>query len=244
MRLPSIVKGLIQVCKKVAYRGNNFYCPICKASYIRFLPYGAPLRENARCPVCGALERHRLLWESLGHPKVTGQIQSSNGGRLLHVAPETCIAKLLSKNYQYVSVDMWASGVDVHSDITAFCFPDECFDAIICNHVLEHVPADRKALSELYRVLKQGGWASIQVPMMKGKTYEDLSVVDPDERVRLFGQSDHVRQYGDDFRDRLREAGFDVLEFKKEDFLDHQALERLSVDCEESVILVRKLSKV
>jgi ubiquinone/menaquinone biosynthesis C-methylase UbiE len=125
-------------------------------------------------------------------------------------------------------------------DITALCFPSECFDVIVCNHVLEHVPEDRKALSELHRVLKKGGWGSIQVPIKGKETQEDLSVIDPAERERRYGQFDHVRQYGEDFRDRLQEAGFDVLELRKGELLDSAALERLSVDCEQSVMLVRK----
>jgi len=157
------------------------------------------------------------------------------------MAPESCLTKELRKHYEYVSVDMYSPEVQTKTDITALCFSDECFDAIICNHVLEHVPDDRKAMSELYRVLKHGGWGSIQVPIEGERTLEDPAVIDPVERERLYGQSDHVRQYGEDFRERLQEAGFDVLELKKEDLLDPAALKRLSVACENSVMLVRKL---
>ena len=219
-------------------RGSLYYCPLCQTSYSKFLSAGTPPRPNSRCPGCDSLERHRLLWVSLDHLQTQGAL--SKGGRLLHVAPESSLAKELRKDYEYMSVDISAPGVQAKTDITALCFSDECFDAIICNHVLEHVPNDRKALSELYRVLKHGGWGSIQVPMRKGETQEDPAVIDPVERERLYGQADHVRRYGEDFRERLQTAGFDVFELRKEDLLDPIALERLSVACEESVMLVRK----
>lgn len=199
---------------------------------------GTPPRPNARCPGCDSLERHRLLWVGMEYLQTQGTF--GKGGRLLHIAPESCLSKELSKNYEYVSVDMYAPEVQTKADITALCFPDECFDAIICNHVLEHVPDDRKAISELYRVLKHGGWGSIQVPIKGGITLEDRAVVDPAERERLYGQSDHVRQYGADFNDRLRCAGFSVLELRKDALLEPVEIERLSVKCEESVIFVLK----
>lgn len=242
MQISLLLKRLIQGFRKVVLQGSKFYCPLCNAGYSRFLVTGMQHRPNARCPGCGSLERHRLLWVAMEYLWKQNKLMSS--GRLLHFAPEQCLRRKFGSSYDYVSVDMFTDNVQVKTDITALCFPDNTFDVIICNHVLEHVPADRAALAELYRVLKHGGWGSIQVPMEKGETREDLSIVDPEERERLYGQSDHVRQYGDDFRDRLREAGFEVLEFKKEDVLDTQALARLSVDCEESVILVRKLSRV
>lgn len=127
-------------------------------------------------------------------------------------------------------------------NVSELTFPSETFDVVICNHVLEHVPDDRKALSELYRVLKKGGWGSIQVPMKDEITFEDLAITDPRERDRLFGQDDHVRQYGLDYLDRLREAGFEVLVFKKSEIESPEELERLSVSIENEVVLVLKPS--
>lgn len=238
MQITYLVRSLIQVLRKAIFRGDQYYCPLCRASYSKFLSMGTPPKPNARCPGCGSLERHRLLWVGMDYLQTQGVL--GKGGRLLHMAPEGCLMKELRKNYEYVSVDMYASEVQAKADITALCFSDKYFDAIICNHVLEHVPDDRKAISELYRVLKHGGWGSIQVPIKAERTLEDTSVTDPVERERLYGQSDHVRQYGEDFRGRLQEAGFDVLELKKEKLLDPVALERLSVACEKSVMLVRK----
>jgi ubiquinone/menaquinone biosynthesis C-methylase UbiE len=137
---------------------------------------------------------------------------------------------------------MGAMTVQVQTDVTQLCFSDNCFDVVICNHVLEHVPEDGKALSEIYRVLKPGGWASLQVPIVGDHTHEDLTIRDPSTRTRLYGQSDHVRQYGTDFANRIKAAGFDALVLNKSSFLTPTELNRLSVQCEESVILGLKPS--
>ena len=238
MQVTHFLIALIEKIRIAALRAGPYYCPICQRSYSRFLSMGTPPRPHSRCPGCNSLERHRLLWVSLARLQAQGVL--SKGGRLLHIAPEACLAKILRKDFEYVSVDICAPEAQIRTDIGALCFSDQCFDAIICNHVLEHVPDDRRALSELHRVLKQGGWGSIQVPMKGDETQENPAVIDPAERQRLYGQADHVRQYGDDFRARLREAGFDVIELQKKDILDPIELERLSVACEKSVILVRK----
>jgi len=159
---------------------------------------------------------------------------------MLHVAPEPCLAQKFKREYDYISVDLDGEKAMMAMDVTALTFSDESFDAIVCNHVLEHIPDDRRAIREFYRVLKSGGWASIQVPIRGEVTQEDLSVTDPKERLRLYGQEDHVRYYGRDFCDRLKGAGFDVYEIKKESLLADNALQRLSVDVELGVVLVMK----
>ncbi|WP_206732452.1 class I SAM-dependent methyltransferase [Janthinobacterium sp. 17J80-10] len=160
---------------------------------------------------------------------------------MLHVAPEACLTKNWKILYKdYVTVDLFAQNVKVRADVTELCFPNACFDAIVCNHVLEHVPDDAKALAELYRSLKPGGWGSIQVPVLGEITQEDASVTDPAERLLKFGQSDHVRQYGADFKQRLEQAGFIVLEISKTEFLDSEAGQRISAECENGVTLVIK----
>jgi SAM-dependent methyltransferase len=223
------------VAGKLMLRGKSYYCPICQTSYSLFLRMGTPPRLNARCPGCGSLERHRLLWTGLEHLYKRGVLKL--GGRLLHVAPEACIAKRLREYCECISADMGAMNVQVRTDVTQLCFSDNCFDIVICNHVLEHVPEDGKALSEIYRVLKPGGWASLQVPLVGDHTQEDLSIRDPLTRTRLYGQSDHVRQYGTDFANRIKAAGFDALVLNKGSFLTPTELNRLSVQCEETVIL-------
>jgi len=159
----------------------------------------------------------------------------------LHVAPESCLAEKFKKEYGYLSIDLDGKKAMMAMDLTAMTFEDESFDAIVCNHVLEHIPDDKKAMKELFRVLKPDGWASIQVPIKGDITQEDLSVTDPKERRRLYGQEDHVRYYGYDFTDRLKEAGFDVLLIPKSDLLEPDEQARMSLDLENEVILCRKI---
>jgi SAM-dependent methyltransferase len=132
--------------------------------------------------------------------------------KLLHVAPEPRLSKLLSSlpGVDYLSGDIRQGAAMVEMDITDIQYPEGAFDVVYCSHVLEHVVDDRKAMREFFRVLRPGGWAVLQVPIGRETTFEDFSVVDPADRKRVFGQSDHVRIYGLDYPDRLREAGFDV----------------------------------
>jgi len=133
--------------------------------------------------------------------------------KMLHVAPERCFESRLKKYFEpgnYVTADLLNPRAMVKMDITDIQYPNGYFDIIFCSHVLEHVQDHKKALTEFYRVLKQGGWAILNVPINAPRTFEDPSVVDPAERLKLFGQEDHVRRYGPDYIDRLREAGFKV----------------------------------
>lgn len=211
-----------------------FFCPICRKRFHRFLPFGVEPRPNAQCPGCGSLERHRLLWLAL---ESLGLIPAVAGRRLLHIAPEKCLATHFRRAFEYISVDLEGSRAMMRMDITSLRFPDDHFDAVVCNHVLEHVADDRAALAELWRVLKPGGWASIQVPMTGETTLEDPSVTEPLERERRFGQHDHVRSYGVDFRCRLEQVGFDVTILPKNELADRELLDRISVACEDAVWL-------
>jgi SAM-dependent methyltransferase len=131
---------------------------------------------------------------------------------MLHVAPEPSLEPRLQQRLGggYLTADLLNPKAMVKMDITSIDYPDQSFDVIYCSHVLEHVPDDRKAMQEFYRTLSDDGWAILLVPIAADKTFEDPAVVDPVERLRVFGQSDHVRIYGRDFADRLREAGFFV----------------------------------
>ncbi len=209
-------------------------------------------------PCRSAILEIESIWH--GHPaKLTGRIArvrsmalvSTNMGSMFrvmglkstrtNVTPEPVLAKKFEQRFgQYISIDLDGERAMEAMDVTALAFADRCFDAIVCNHVLEHVLDDRTAIAELYRLLKPGGWGSIQVPMRGDVTHEDPGVTDPQERRRRYGQDDHVRQYGSDFMDRLRDAGFEVLILSKQGLLDPEMLERVSVACENEVVLVTK----
>jgi predicted SAM-dependent methyltransferase len=162
---------------------------------------------------------------------------------MLHIAPEPYMRIIFEENssVEYKSGDLqneWRSSEKI--DITDIQYPDNAFDVIYCSHVLEHVPEDRKAMNELYRVLTPGGWAVLQVPISGEETYEDPSVTDPEERRRLFGSRDHVRQYGRDYKDRLRAAGFVVREYLASDVVGEENLETMGVIEDESVFYCTK----
>ncbi len=187
--------------------GGKYYCPVCESNVRRFDPAGDPPRANARCPVCGSLERPRLDWQLL--TKRTDLFDGSPK-TMLHVAPEKFLEARFRriKNLDYRSADLNSSKAMVQMDITNINYPDNTFSVIYCSHVLEHIPNDRKAMAELHRVLKQDGWAVLQVPITAEKTYEDPAITEPEERKKHFGQWDHVRRCGPDYIDRMISAGF------------------------------------
>jgi hypothetical protein len=193
-----------------AYAGDTVRCTCCERSFRRFRPYARGRGDVVpMCPACGSLPRHRVDWLFLRE-----RIDSDRPLRLLHVAPEPGIRQSLQalRNVEYVSADLNSAQAMAHFDVQAIPLTDESLDAIVCNHVLEHVDDDRKAMAEFLRVLRPGGWALLQVPFDEqlSTTFEDPSVTDPRERERLFGQHDHVRLYGRDYPDRLRDTGFVV----------------------------------
>jgi Methyltransferase domain len=173
-----------------------------------FGPYGWPMRPEAQCPKCGSLERHRLFkfWFDSHENQITDR-------RLLHFAPEATISALLRPlAAEYVTADI-SPGADLRIDIEDMALPNDRFDVIVCSHVLEHVN-DRAALAEMKRVLAPNGLALLMIPIIEGwpTTYEDPSVSDRRGRAVHYGQEDHVRYFGADFRDRVRRAGFALAE--------------------------------
>lgn len=193
------------------FKGDKFTDPIDGKSYRKFLPYGyGKQRENALSPGTLSLERHRQMWLYLQNETnfFTKKL------KVLHIAPEQEFLRRFKKmkNLDYTSADLFSPIVDVKADILDLPFDDETFDVIICNHVLEHIVDDRKAMSELFRIMKKRGWGILQVPMKNSleKTYEDFTITDPKERQKHFGQYDHVRWYGMDYFDRLKSVGFEV----------------------------------
>jgi len=194
------------------YKGHNVKCPVCEHEFRKFLPYGNKGEDNRLCPYCLTLERHRLLWLYL---KEKTRVFTARL-KVLHIAPEQPFLKRFRnmENLDYYTADLVSPIADIKMDIQNMPLEDESFDVVICNHVLEHVDDDIKAMSEIYRVLRKGGWAILQVPINyeREKTFEDKTITDPKERERLFGQYDHVREYGKDYPERLRSVGFKVIE--------------------------------
>jgi len=194
------------------------FCPVCGRSSPFFRPFGVVPRPDAQCIHCRALERHRLLWVFVS---IRTDLFDGSPKRMLHVAPERCLEARFRERLDgsYVTADLLNSRAMVKVDVTDIQFPDESFDVIYCSHVLEHVVDDRKAMREFHRVLKTGGWAILLVPITVERTYEDPSIVDRQARLQAFGQEDHVRRYGVDYVDRLRDAGFSVQTIKASEFI-------------------------
>ena len=214
---------------QIKYFGDEVECPFCKKSFSRFMPTGVLERPfwssteglkllkdplinvaNAQCPKCGCGERQRLLYFYLLQELDFFKIKSI---KVLDVAPDDFLYnKVFSKmNIDYISIDIKNSRRPSQiMDVTKLTFEDNIFDSIICNHVLEHIPEDTKAMEELYRVLKPGGWAILQVPIWAFKTVEKSGVTSSEEYLKHYGHSDHVRRYGFDYVDRLIKSGFVV----------------------------------
>jgi hypothetical protein len=240
---------------KLYYFGFKYKCPLCQSTLRRFIPYGMTLavleekqvvgggvRQNGWCPVCHSTDRERL---------VTLWLQNESGlfGRslkLLHVAPEAGLQSILQKqkNIDYLTADLFSDSVMVKMDIMDIQYPNNYFDAIICNHVLEHVISDKKALLELFRVLKPTGWAILQVPisLTLQKTYEDPSINTPIERARCYGQDDHLRLFARDYAQKLLEAGFklDIFDWTTKLGLFGGKTNKFGLNEKEKLYVVRK----
>ena len=226
----------------VFYYGNSVECPIDGRTYRKFLPYGRlQSRPNALCPSSLSLERHRLMWLFLKNKTnfFTDNI------KLLHIAPELCFMKIFEemKNVEYITGDIESPLAKVKMDVHQIPFDDNSLDVVFCNHVMEHLDDDIKAMSEINRVLKPGGWAIIQSPvyLYLEKTLEDPSVTDPLEKERLFGQNDHMRKYGKDYSDRLRRGGFKVTEDNYLDELAEEVRTRYALPDEEIIYFCEKM---
>jgi len=222
------------------YYGNKYECPICGGKFRKFLPYGNQGEDNRLCPKCLSLERHRLLWLYLKNK--TDFFTSYY--KVLHIAPEQTFYYRFKKmdNIEYITADLKSPLAKVKMDITKMPFEDNSFDIIICNHVLEHIDNDEIALSEIYRVLNDKGWAILQVPIDKSRnvTFEDKSIIDPTLREKLFGQHDHVRIYGLDYSNRLKNAGFFVLVDDYINTIDKTIIARYRLPYDESIYVVYK----
>jgi predicted SAM-dependent methyltransferase len=199
-------------CRALLYRGERYRCPCCGWTLRAFTHGGLSFRIRPRgyCPRCNAKARHRRDWLFLNERTNL----FTEPLRLLHVAPWYSLSRLLTKipSIDFVGIDIEdRPHVSHRADVTDLPFDSDTFDAIICIHVLEHVEADRMAMSEMFRVLRPGGWALISVPIdLSRTTYEDPAIVSPGQRRIHFGEAGHVRLYGVDLGDRLKQAGFSV----------------------------------
>lgn len=200
--------------------GDAVSCPLCDGRFAGFLPAGErhPIferhdfvagghRPNVRCPRCDSRERERLLRRFLDEPAQAPLLNAS--ASILHFAPERRLETFFRGTAaSYVTADLDGAGVDRRIDVTDIPFAAATFDLVVCNHVLEHVPDDRRALEEIGRVLKPDGVAVVQVPRAVDleTTYEDPGKRTEAERIEAFGQFDHVRIYGRDYAQRLSAA--------------------------------------
>lgn len=237
IRLSYVVRPLLAFFLK----GHTYTDPIDGQSFRSFLPYGyGNQRNNVLSPSTLSLERHRLLWLYLKSETDF----FTKPFKVLHFAPEQCFLKRFKdlNNLDYTTTDLESPIADIKADICNLPFNDNSYDIIFCNHVLEHIPDDTKAMQELYRVLKPGGIGVFQIPqdLNREKTFEDDSITDKKERAKIFGQYDHVRIYGRDYFDKLRSIGFKVDEMDYTATLSSQEITKYCLAQGEIIPIVSK----
>lgn len=226
----------------LVYVGRGRKCPMCGAKRRKFLPYGyVTSREDALCPRCLSLERHRMIWLWLErHSDLFASHPT-----LLHIAPEVSLMRHFRRHYKgyegYITADLESPLADMHFDVQHIPLEERSVDVVICNHLFEHVADDKLAMGELYRVMRPGGWGIMLVPEDRSRatTFEDDTITDAKERTRLFGQYDHRRVYGRDYDDRLREAGFEVERIAVVDLLSENE-RKLYATGNDDIVVVRK----
>lgn len=199
------------------------YCPICKNNSV-FLPCGVSPRPHAQCPHCGSLERHRHFFPTYQNIF----LENTQNIKLLHTAPEKCIASSImeAKHIEYYPIDLFPHRYNWlpcgRGDVTDLCFKDDFFDVIISNHVMEHIIDDEKFMSEMLRVLKTGGILLLNFPIFMDlqETFHDPNIVSPEDREKYYGQDDHVRKYGSDIIEKLKNKyNAEYTQFENNDIL-------------------------
>lgn len=203
---PALLKSeqFFRFILSVFYLGKKVHCLVCENSFSRFIEHG----EDLMCPRCGSLARQRRLWSFIEHENI---IQPTD--KILHFSPARVLQKMFRRLYPcYITSDFANEfPADKHYDITQISASDSSFDIIVCYHVLEHIPDDKKAMHELYRTVKTGGSVIIQTPFKEGAIYEDSTINTPELREEHFGQQDHVRIYSaEGLKVRLENVGFKV----------------------------------
>ncbi len=236
---PGEMLEAIGLARSLPLLGNRFICPCCGWSFRKFLPYGTEKRPDVWCPKCFSFKRHRLIWLYL--KEKTNLF--SDKLKMLHIAPEFSFKKKFIKipNLEYVAADLKSPLANVKMDITDIPYGDDSFDVIICSHVLEHIPNDQKAMKELFRVLKNGGWAILQSalnPLWK-YTVEAEELTPADERTSILGK-DHKRKYGLDYKEKLERAGFKVKIENFAEELGQDLIRKYALDAAEKIYLCLK----
>lgn len=255
------IRGTYQKVLGIIYKGKNYHCPYCHHTFKKMLPDGEQLnviskyqiigggyRENCTCPRCYSKDRDRLIHLYL--EKRTSVFTIPH--RVLHIAPEAWLKELFQslKHIHYTNGVKDAESMGYYYDrrtrdldITDLEMKDNFYDIVVCNHVMEHIPNDIKAMKEIFRVLKPGGWAILQVPYspVLEKTFEDDSIVAPDQRAEFFGQFDHVRIYGKDYIQRLELAGYKVELFNpKNEIWGQEYITKYALNPKEDLFIAHK----
>lgn len=227
----------------ILYRGTNVECPVCERKFSKFLSYGSNVahRENVLCPYDLTLERHRLIYLYL---KQESNFFTAENLAVLHMAPEQCFIGIFKKqsNLEYVTADIESPIAELHFDLHNIPLEENRFDVVFCNHVMEHVEDPIQCMKELYRVMKKGAWAIMQVPQdfTRDKTYEDANIIDPKEREQHFWQKDHLRLFGKDYPQWLEKAGFIVDEFDLTKHFDINEINRFRLMQGEILYIAKK----
>lgn len=236
-----LVRELRGYFKHFFYTGNQVLCPCCDKKSRKFLPFAKRAPNVKCCPRCGSHDRHRLMLLFLKNKTDIFNVQK----KVIHFAPEYFLTKKLMKhdNIEYISADLTSSLAMVKFDITDIPYKDNLFDVILCSHVLEHVQDDSKAMHELYRILKPTGWAILQVPIDKARqiTFEDPKITSLEDRLRFYGEPDHMRFYGLDYKMKLEKAGFHVYvdDYVKE--FDNKLIKQYGLDVNEDIYYCHKV---
>jgi SAM-dependent methyltransferase len=235
-----LLREILFFFRSLTRLGNLRHCPVCGWNFSKFLATGVERRIDARCPRCNSHERHRAIWLYLQRNTLFFNKEIKN---VLHIAPEFCFVRKLSniKSIIYTGIDLNYGLAEYREDITNLSYSDCSFDVFIVLHVLEHIQDERRALKELSRVLKPGGWGIVQVPMDLSleKTKEDPSADTPEKRLAAFGQDDHVRLYAADFKQRLVNEGFKVQCIDMWNELDKKDRVRFRIEKEEPFYYVK-----
>lgn len=251
-------RSIYKLIKKHYYRtGSIKKCVICLKTFRKFLPlergrsdFTAALKvigsdlENFNCPYCGAIDRTRHLFLYFEELNIWKKMANS---RILHIAAEEEISKriLTLDVKQYIRGDLNPKTSNTDKiDITTLKFQNNYFDIIFCNHVLEHVLDYKKAIKEIFRVLKKGGFAIVQTPFSKKikNHFTDPNIKSNEDRARYYGESDHVRIFGQDLFSDFSEAGFELKIKSHSSILSGYDPSKYGVNAKEDLIYMEKKS--